>query len=106
LKNLALPYLALERELQLAFLGSTIDADCQHSPERIPAFMAESSTPRPAMILGVPVFDAGAPRLRVQSRRASNCWANLETTWMHTRLLAGFVLRLPVLLVRRVLGRF
>jgi hypothetical protein len=27
-------------------------------------------------------------------------------TWMHTRLFAGFVLRLPVLLARRVLGRF
>jgi len=163
----------------------TMDSDGQHPPERIPAFMAESSRRPTAMILGVPEFDACAPRLRVQGRRVSNWWANLETlwagigdslfgfrvypvealrrvmraqpwmrhfdfdpeavvrlcwrgvmpvnlpapvryygaeeggvshfrylrdnvllTWMHTRLFAGFVLRLPVLLVRRALGRF
>ena len=163
----------------------TMDSDGQHPPERIPAFMAESARQPEAMILGVPVFDASAPGLRVQGRRLSNLWANLETlwagigdslfgfrvypvealrrvmrdqawmrhfdfdpeaavrlcwrgirpvnlpapvryfraeeggvshfrylrdnvllTWMHTRLLVGFVLRLPVLLVRRVLGRF
>ena len=163
----------------------TMDSDGQHPPERIPAFMAESSGQPAAMILGVPVFDASAPGLRVKGRRISNWWANLETlwagigdslfgfrvypvealrramrhqpwmrrfdfdpeavvrlcwrgvkpvnlpapvryyrageggvshfcylrdnvllTWMHTRLFVGFVLRLPVLLVRRALGRF
>ncbi|OGA35295.1 MAG: glycosyl transferase family 2 [Betaproteobacteria bacterium RIFCSPLOWO2_12_FULL_64_23] len=163
----------------------TMDSDGQHPPEHIPAFMAESSRQPDAMILGVPAFDASAPALRVQGRRLSNWWANLETlwagigdslfgfrvypvealrrvmrdqlwmrrfdfdaeavvrlcwrgvrpvnlpapvryysaeeggvshfrylrdnvllTWMHTRLFAGFVLRLPVLLARRALGRF
>jgi len=163
----------------------TMDSDGQHSPERIPAFMAESAKQPAAMILGVPVFDAGAPALRVKGRRVSNWWANLETlwagigdslfgfrvypieplrrvmrrqpwmrhfdfdpeavvrlswrgvepvnlpapvsyyraedggvshfrylrdnvllTWMHSRLFVGFVLRLPALLTRRVLGRF
>lgn len=163
----------------------TMDSDGQHPPERIPAFMAESARQPAAMILGVPVFDASAPSLRVKGRRISNWWANLETlwagigdslfgfrvypiealrqvmrhqlwmrrfdfdpeaavrlcwrgvrpvnlpasvrylsleeggvshfrylrdnillTWMHTRLFIGFVLRLPVLLVRRALGRF
>ena len=162
----------------------TMDSDGQHSPERIPAFMAESISQPAAMILGVPVFDASAPGLRVQGRRVSNGWANLETlwagigdslfgfrvypveplrqvmrrqpwmrhfdfdpeavvrlswrgvkpvnlpapvryyraedggvshfhylrdnlllTWMHSRLFVGFVLRLPTLLTRRVLGR-
>ncbi len=162
----------------------TMDSDGQHPPERIPAFMAESARQPAAMILGVPVFDASAPSLRVKGRRISNWWANLETlwagigdslfgfrvypiealrqvmrhqpwmrrfdfdpeaavrlcwrgvrpvnlpasvrylsleeggvshfrylrdnillTWMHTRLFIGFVLRLPVLLVRRALGR-
>jgi len=162
----------------------TMDSDGQHPPERIPAFMAESARQPAAMILGVPVFEADAPRLRVQGRRISNGWANLETlwagigdslfgfrvypvdplrqvmrhqpwmrhfdfdpeavvrlcwrgvrpvnlsapvryyraeeggvshfrylrdnlllSWMHTRLLIGFVLRLPVLLVRRARGR-
>ena len=163
----------------------TMDSDGQHPPERIPAFMAESFRQPTAMILGVPVFDASAPGLRVNGRRVSNWWANLETlwagigdslfgfrvypvdalrrvmrdqpwmrhfdfdpeavvrlcwrgvrpvnlpvpvryyraeeggvshfrylrdnvllTWMHTRLFLGFVMRLPVLLARRALGRF
>lgn len=163
----------------------TMDSDGQHPPERIPAFMAESAAQPSAMILGVPVFDASAPGLRVQGRRISNWWANLETlwagigdslfgfrvypiaalqrimqsqrwmrhfdfdpeavvrlcwygvkpvnlpaavryyrpeeggvshfrylrdnallTWMHTRLLIGFVLRLPLLLTKRAMGRF
>ena len=163
----------------------TMDSDGQHPPELIPAFMAESSAQPAAMILGVPVFDASAPGLRVKGRRVSNWWANLETfwagigdslfgfrvypiaplrsvmrhqpwmrhfdfdpeavvrlcwrgvrpvnlpapvryfraeeggvshfrylrdnlllTWMHTRLFVGFVLRFPLLLVRRGLGRF
>jgi len=163
----------------------TMDSDGQHPPDRIPAFMVESSRQPTAMILGVPVFDASAPGLRVKGRRISNWWANLETlwagigdslfgfrvypvealrqvmhqqswmrhfdfdpeavvrlvwrgvrpvnlpapvcyynaaeggvshfhyvrdnlllTWMHTRLFFGFVLRLPVLLYRRALGRF
>lgn len=163
----------------------TMDADGQHAPDCIPVFMAESIRQPAAMILGVPVFDASAPALRVQGRRVSNWWANLETlwtgigdslfgfrvypiaalrrvmrhqpwmrhfdfdpeavvrlrwhgvkavnlpaavryyraeeggvshfrylrdnallTWMHMRLLVGFLLRLPVLLVKRALGRF
>jgi glycosyltransferase involved in cell wall biosynthesis len=163
----------------------TMDSDGQHPPERIPAFMAESAAQPAAMILGLPVFDASAPSLRVKGRRISNWWANLETlwagigdslfgfrvypvaalqrvmlnqpwmrhfdfdpeavvrlcwrgvkpvnlpaavryyrpeeggvshfrylrdnallTWMHTRLLIGFVLRLPLLLAKRAVGRF
>lgn len=163
----------------------TMDSDGQHPPELIPAFMAASAAQPAAMILGVPVFDASAPSLRVKGRRISNWWANLETlwagigdslfgfrvypvealrrimhsqpwmrnfdfdpeavvrlcwcgvkpvnlpapvryyrpdeggvshfrylrdnallTWMHTRLLIGFVLRLPLLLAKRTAGRF
>ena len=163
----------------------TMDSDGQHPADRIPEFMAESARQPAAMILGVPVFESSAPRLRVQGRRVSNAWANLETlwagigdslfgfrvypieplrrvmrhqpwmrhfdfdpeavvrlcwrgvrpvnlpapvryyrieeggvshfrylrdnlllSWMHMRLFIGFVLRLPVLLVRRGSGRF
>ena len=59
----------------------TMDSDGQHPAERIPAFMAESIRQPSAMILGVPVFESSAPRLRVQGRRVSNAWANLETLW-------------------------
>lgn len=59
----------------------TMDSDGQHPADRIQAFMAESGRQPTAMILGVPVFDASAPRLRVIGRRISNWWANLETLW-------------------------
>lgn len=59
----------------------TMDSDGQHPPQCIPAFMAESARQPQAMILGVPVFDASAPALRVKGRRVSNWWANLETLW-------------------------
>ena len=34
-----------------------------------------------AMVLGLPIFDSSAPNLRVQGRKISNWWANLETLW-------------------------
>jgi len=59
----------------------TMDSDGQHPAELIPAFMAASQQHPAAMILGKPVFDADAPALRVQGRKISNGWANLETLW-------------------------
>jgi hypothetical protein len=60
----------------------TMDADGQHPAAAIPDFMAASQADPAALILGVPVFDASAPRLRVVGRRVSNWWANLETLWL------------------------
>jgi glycosyltransferase involved in cell wall biosynthesis len=161
----------------------TMDSDGQHPADLIPDFMAASQTQPDAMVLGKPVFDSDAPRLRVNGRKVSNGWANLETlwsgigdslygfrvypiaplmrvmnsqrfmrrfdfdpeavvrlcwagirpinldapvryfrsdeggvshfnylrdnallTWMHTRLFLGFLLRLPLLISRRILG--
>lgn len=59
----------------------TMDADGQHPAGRIPEFMAASMAQPCAVVLGVPVFAAGAPGLRVKGRRVSNWWANLETGW-------------------------
>lgn len=60
----------------------TMDSDGQHDATAIPDFMAASQQAPRALILGAPVFDASAPRLRVQGRRVSNWWANLETLWL------------------------
>ena len=60
----------------------TMDSDGQHPVDLIPTFMATSIAAPDSMVLGVPVFDAGAPKLRVHGRRVSNGWANLETLWM------------------------
>jgi hypothetical protein len=57
------------------------------------------------MILGVPVFDASAPALRVRGRRISNWWANLETLWSGIGdSLFGFRVY-PIAPLARVMGR-
>ena len=58
-----------------------MDSDGQHPAPLIPRFMQLSAQQPDAMILGKPVFDADAPALRVQGRKISNWWANLETLW-------------------------
>ena len=57
----------------------TMDSDGQHPADLIPAFMAKSQADPRAMVLGVPVFDASAPTIRVKGRKISNWWANVET---------------------------
>jgi glycosyltransferase involved in cell wall biosynthesis len=60
----------------------TMDSDGQHPADLIHGFMAASVAQPAAMVLGVPVFAADAPRLRVNGRKVSNGWADLETLWM------------------------
>jgi len=59
----------------------TMDADGQHPADRIQAFMSASLAAPEAMILGDPVFDASAPRVRLRGRRIANWSTNLETLW-------------------------
>jgi hypothetical protein len=59
-----------------------MDSDGQHPAGLIPAFMAASQADPAAMVLGRPVFGPEAPALRVNGRKVSNGWANLETLWM------------------------
>ncbi len=59
----------------------TMDSDGQHPAACIAEFMSASLRAPQAMVLGVPRFDASAPALRVNGRRISNWWANLETLW-------------------------
>ncbi len=76
----------LEGITQAAALGFThaltMDSDGQHPAALIPEFMADSQAAPAAMILGKPVFGPEAPALRVNGRKVSNGWANLETLWM------------------------
>ena len=59
----------------------TIDADGQHPAGEIPAFMQVSRENPGALVLGRPVFDASAPRIRIMGRQISNWCTNLETLW-------------------------
>jgi hypothetical protein len=76
----------LEGITQAAALGYThaltMDSDGQHPAGLIPAFMAASQAEPQKMVLGRPVFGPEAPALRVNGRKVSNGWANLETLWM------------------------
>ena len=60
----------------------TMDSDGQHPAELIPTFMAASQAQPASMVLGKPGFAADAPAMRVNGRKVSNGWANLETLWM------------------------
>ncbi|MEM1085912.1 MAG: glycosyltransferase family 2 protein [Verrucomicrobiota bacterium] len=56
-----------------------MDADGQHPAQRIDDFIALGRKHPEAAVFGRPVFDASAPSLRVNGRKVSNFWANLET---------------------------
>lgn len=67
-----------------------MDADGQHPASSIARFMALSAARPEAMILGVPVFDHTAPRIRVIGRKVSNGLARLETFGAIRDSLFGF----------------
>lgn len=56
-----------------------MDADGQHPADAVPRFAEIVHRHPEATVLGRPVFDASAPALRVNGRKISNFWANLET---------------------------
>ncbi|WP_374277248.1 glycosyltransferase family 2 protein [Azonexus sp.] len=73
----------IERAATAGFTHAlTMDSDGQHPAGLIPDFMAASQADPDAMVLGKPVFGPEAPALRVNGRKVSNGWANLETLWM------------------------
>jgi len=73
----------LDEAARLGFTHAlAMDSDGQHPADLIPTFMACSQQNPARMVLGKPVFDASAPALRVNGRKVSNWWANLETLWM------------------------
>lgn len=57
----------------------TMDADGQHPAKKAPEFFGLSASQPKAAIFGRPIFDSAAPALRVNGRKISNFWANLET---------------------------
>lgn len=68
-----------EAEAQGFTHAMTMDADGQHPTDKIREFMAVSEASPDALILGRPVFDASAPRVRVYGRKLSNWCVEMET---------------------------
>ncbi|MCF6311527.1 MAG: glycosyltransferase [Verrucomicrobiales bacterium] len=56
-----------------------MDADGQHPEDMIPEYMSLSMAMPERMILGKPIFDDSAPRIRVNGRKLSNFWVHIET---------------------------
>ena len=59
----------------------TMDADGQHDPDDVVRMMAIAAERPDTMVLGMPIFDASAPTVRVVGRRLANLMANIETSW-------------------------
>ena len=57
----------------------TVDADGQHSENDIDTFIAASQAHPEAMVLGIPIFDESAPRIRVAGHRIAHVFADLVT---------------------------
>ena len=57
----------------------TMDADGQHPAEDIPHFLTLAKEHPDAALMGYPIFGPEAPQLRVQGRKISNGWTNIET---------------------------
>jgi glycosyltransferase involved in cell wall biosynthesis len=67
-----------------------MDADGQHPAESISAFMSVSAASPEAVVMGLPVFGADAPWIRVVSRRLCNACATLVTLQRVGDTLFGF----------------
>lgn len=58
-----------------------MDADGQHPANMIPEYLSLAMAMPERMVLGKPIFDDSAPRIRVNGRKISNFWVNVETLW-------------------------
>jgi glycosyltransferase involved in cell wall biosynthesis len=56
-----------------------LDADGQHDAADVPRFLEAMRKDPGALVLGVPVFDATAPRSRLVARQASRLWVWIGT---------------------------
>ena len=68
-----------------------IDADGQHDPNDVPQFIATSKKFPDALISGKPVFEEGAPKIRVYGRRVTLFFTAIETLSFQIKdALCGF----------------
>ncbi|HJW10420.1 MAG TPA: glycosyltransferase family 2 protein [Albitalea sp.] len=68
-----------------------IDADGQHDPNDIPAFLALARAQPDAVICGCPVYDASVPRGRLIGRYLTHVWVWINTLSLDIRdSMCGF----------------
>ncbi len=56
-----------------------VDADGQHDLGAVPDFLRTSAEQPDALVLGYPVYDESVPRLRLQLRKLTQFWVDVET---------------------------
>jgi glycosyltransferase involved in cell wall biosynthesis len=69
---------ALAREIGCTH-AVQVDADGQHALDDVPRFLEAARAHPGALVLGAPVFDASAPRLRMWGRKITQFWSGIET---------------------------
>lgn len=55
-----------------------VDGDGQHDLTRIPAFLEAAQASPQALVLGYPEYDESVPSVRLQARRITKFWVDLE----------------------------
>jgi glycosyltransferase involved in cell wall biosynthesis len=94
----------LRAALALGFTHAlTMDADGQHSAAHIDEMIAMSRMHPEAMILGTPVFDESAPRIRIFGHKVSNFCSGLVTK---QRVAGGVLFGFRVYPVLRLIEAF
>lgn len=61
--------------------AAVFDSDGQHAAADLPVFFEAARCQPDAMILGLPIFGAEAPWVRVWGRKIGNWFTNVETWW-------------------------
>jgi glycosyltransferase involved in cell wall biosynthesis len=68
------------RARELGFTHAVqIDADDQHDVADLPRFLAAAQADPEALVLGEPIFDASAPRVRVRGHGICRFWTEVAT---------------------------
>lgn len=68
-----------------------VDADGQHDPSDIPAFLREAAARPDAVIVGSPIYDASVPKGRLYGRYATHVWVWINTLSLQIRdSMCGF----------------
>ena len=81
-----------ERAWQRGFSHALqIDADGQHTPEDIPAFLAAAAQDDSALISAQPLYDRSIPKGRLYGRKITRFWVTIETWSLQiTEAMCGF----------------
>lgn len=68
-----------------------IDADGQHDPADIPAFLRDAEEQPAAVVVGRPIYDASVPKGRLYGRYATHVWVWINTLSLQIRdSMCGF----------------